>query len=147
MVYAYGLALTFEIGDNGTYYTNGNVVDFLYHFENYIANAAGTINTYMDLIPSTDFKIGADWFGFVDYTTDFFGSESKDDVLVVTIYDIHSATIWRTASGEYDHSAYYTTPYTQVIIDPDTGKVLDMLELNYYYEYGNQNSSYSSVNN
>lgn len=130
---------------NNDYYVNGHKIDFNYHFENHVSNSAGSINTYMNLISSDSITLHGDWYGFVDFTTNFFGSASANKVLVVTIKDYHSAKVDRYASGAYNDSAHYSSPQARLIVDPETGKILDMLEPNYYYEYGSQ--TYQTHNN
>jgi len=125
----------------GKYYVNGNEIGFNYIFENHVSNSDGSINTYMNLTPGDNFIIHDDWFGFVDFTTDFFGSQSENKVLVVTLDLVDSAKIDRYASGAYNDSVHDTVYEARVIIDPLTGDVIDMLAPNYYYDYGNQSHS------
>ncbi len=125
----------------GKYYINGHEINFNYSFENKVSNSSGSSSTYMSLVPGEDFTIGEDWFGFVDYTTDFFGSQSKKKVLVITLENIESAKIDRYASGAYNDSIHYEENSARLIIDPATGKVLDMLSPNFYYDHGSQKHS------
>lgn len=128
------------------YYINGNLIDFTYSYYNGVNNAAGWINTYMNL-----YKQANQWIverpldGFedfapkiVNYTTNFEGAESRNEVLVLTIGDT-LAQIRRYAGGDYagEHKVYDRVD-AQVVIDPSTGKIIDMLDPNFYYEYGNQ---------
>lgn len=135
-----------ERDSSGRLFVNGNLVDFTYDFHNTVSNSAGTINTYMVLYPGSSPGVAADdWFGFVDFTTNFFGSQSKNKVLVLTLTNIDKVKIDRYASGAYNDSAHYSTDYARIIIDPETGKILDLLDPNYYYDYGNQ--TYRTIQN
>jgi len=150
--YTDDLKTFFTKNENNEYFVNGNLIEFKYDFEHHVSNSGGTANTYMHLYPNENLEVGADWFGFIDYTTDWFGAESRNRVLVVTMlnskYEEDSrmiAVVDRYTSGAYidpDERSHYKLPYCQMIIDPETGKVIDLLEPNFYYEQGNQSFKY-----
>lgn len=134
------------------YYINGKKIDFSYHFEKHIKNSAGYISTYMNLFPgdSPDIAVyekeclqqGLDELEFIDYKTNFEGGESKDRVLKASVFNITEANVTRYSGGEYEgEDAHYFNNKAVVIIDPETGKVIDMINPNYYYEFGSQDYS------
>lgn len=140
-------------GSSENYYLNGNEIDFSYSYENHISNSAGYIDTYLNLYPGSNPKIVVteneshilelERPEFIDYTTNFVGGESKERVLKATVYNITKADVSRYAGGAYDgQDAHYFKYYSVIIIDPETGEVIDMVDPNYYYDYGNQSYSF-----
>lgn len=140
-------------------YVNGNLIDFNWSYINYVNNSAGFINTYMDLIPRSNQKVAiyeshlsainqdGELPYFASYTTNFEGARNVSPALILTLIDT-KFNVDRYAGGEYSsESVHYWVPYTQVVIEPSTGKIIDVMAYNFYYYFGYRGYAVSRLPN
>lgn len=141
--------------DRTSYYVNGNIIDFSFSFENHVSNKYASADTYMDLYRQPNQNVAlfesevsqmtsagfydAELPQFVKYTTNWFGSYSTDKALLLTLFNT-KLDIKRNATGEYSNTRYpaETWNLTKVVVDVETGKIIDIFYPNIYYMVGNQ---------
>lgn len=125
------------------YYINGNKIDFSYNFQKRYSNKYGHYSTTMKISKRTNSELlGAK---FVNYTTNWEGANSKQKVLRAVLNDV-SVYIWRNSGGAYEGPIMNDHfDAAEVIIDPDTGKIIDIVKPNFFYLYGNREYNYSEI--
>jgi hypothetical protein len=149
VVYTNDLTSFFQVDSGRTnFYVNGNPINFSYSYENHVVNSAGWIDTYMNLYQRPEQNVAiyqsevnqtsTDLPCFVKYQTNFAGGGSRSKALLLTVFNT-SLSVNRYAGGAYaGEKAFYTSKMAEIVIDIDTGKVIDLVYPNYYYMYGNQ---------
>lgn len=80
---------------------------------------------------------------FVKFNTNWFGSKNLDKALILTLCNT-DMYVRRTGRGAYSENYTFESPYTILVIDTDTKKVVDVMYPNYYYLYGNQRFYYTN---
>jgi len=136
--------------DGKTFYVNGNLINFTWSYTGRVNNSAGYINTYMNLYQkSTQYvaMVESDLYPinndgqlpyFANYTTTFEGGGSAHPALILTLVGT-DFTVNRYAGGAYANEAIsYSVPYTQVVINVNTGRIIDVTFYNFYYYFGHR---------
>jgi len=157
--------IVFQTDPNGgSMYVNGNPIDVSYSYYNDASNSAGTQIYDISMQNSSKLraKIYEDQFMFEDWeTTKYFSMVMPDtvkylsgnrgvgptgiDVLELSIYThdatdfykIHCRATGAYVANNYNRDLFFAT----VLINPNTGKLVDIEYFNYYYDYiGGSNS-------
>ncbi|MCU9973427.1 hypothetical protein FYZ34_06120 [Mobiluncus mulieris] len=121
-----------KIGD--TYYVNDNVISF--NFEYYSQFYDKTAWYVSDFRISPTPKLVVEYAYALDYETEWQYSKSKDNVLALHVTGIDGYTDRRCGGVYTDPNDTYKFDETTLIIDPDTGRVFDFIENNYFYKHG-----------
>lgn len=135
--------IVYETNDTGSVnYVNGNPVDISYSYVQNLSNSAGSQSYNI----SIDANAGA-----CALLADVFEPEavyyhsstrpamqvSSRPALMLTFYD--DSNFYRihcVCSGAYDmNNLWKDLNFVTVLIDPDTGKLIDIVEFNYYYDF------------
>lgn len=125
------------------YYIDGKKIDFSYNFEKRYSNRYGHYSTTMKISKRANSELLDP--KFVNYTTNWEGATSKNKVLRAVLNDV-SVYIWRNSGGSYagpTMSEHFDA--AEVIIDPDTGKILDIVKPNFFYIFGNREGNYIEI--
>lgn len=125
-------------------YVNGNPIDISYSFQDTISNSAG-YQSY-DISINTDLPYWSYYNGkeygplaahYFSSTKPINGVSSRPALLLTfasssdSFYKINCR-----GTGAYAANTYQgQTDYVTVLIDPETGKMIDILHFNYYYDY------------
>lgn len=126
------------------YYVNGNPIDITYHWSENGSNAYGQQDYNISITPGSTVWCDKDHeemdgprvLKYHTSTMPFTAVESKP-VLVVTFkspdvfYRIHC----RCTGAYAENNLWQDLNWVTLLIDPDTGKVVDILDFNYLYNY------------
>ncbi len=161
--------IVFQSDQNGmNMYVNGNKIDVSYKYYLDSSNSAGT-QVYDIVLENSEYlraKIYENQFLFEDWETTvrvgmimpdtvYYHGGSKGtnfigDVLELSIYsDSAFYKIHCVCSGAYAANRMYDDrAYVTVLIDPNTGKLVDIEKFNYFYDYatGSNSMTYTRPN-
>lgn len=141
----YEAGIIYETNEDYTQnYVNGNPIDISYSFQDTISNSAGyqsydiSINTglnYWSYYNGEEYgPIGAHYFS----STKPINEVSSRPALILT-FASSSDSFYKIncrGTGAYAANTYQgQTDYVTVLIDPETGKLIDILHFNYFYDY------------
>lgn len=141
------------------FYVNGNLIDFSYSYVKKLSNSNGSQNYNIQLKRTANFGVclfqteGTDipmelQQGIPDvarYHSSTLTGISNKDVLTMSVHDWNSPcySIHNNCSGAYaGQSLWKDLNVCNIFVDPDTGKVIDIEWLNYFYEIGNHSVTY-----
>lgn len=136
-------SIVYETNNTGTInYVNGNPVDISYSYQDDLSNSAGT--QHYDI--SIDANAGAYVLLSEEYepaAVHYYNSTkpamtvSSRPALMLTYYaNTNFYTIHCRGTGAYSMNTLWTElPYVTVLIDPETGSLIDIVEYNYYYDF------------
>lgn len=116
---------------NNKPYVNGHPIDISFSFSTSFSIPEGYYRTNMSLTAKPETRVFE--AHTTNFTTTWENSYAKPGALKLHLYNIEG-TSSRVTGG-----AYYTEPYNEVfndvvvIVDPDNGKIIDMLTSNVYY--------------
>ena len=144
-------------------YVNGNPIDISYSYNVDASNSAGSQRYNISMSTPSDLsaKIYQDQFMFEDYdTTVYYGMTMPDtvnyrggskgvgptgNVLELSVYSANKFyNIHCICSGAYAaNNLYKDLNFVTVFINPNTGKLVDIQHINYFYEYATGSNSMS----
>ncbi|AEY65587.1 hypothetical protein [Clostridium sp. BNL1100] len=136
---SYNGYLVQQVGAN--YYINGKLIDFSFSYKYDISAGADYLHASMTLSTkaNTSVKNFADeqslGISFIKYTSTFNGS-ARDVALFIPIQNV-SYTYYRTASASLAPTYVFdsrSVAEAYLIVDVNTGKVIDLFSPNWYYE-------------
>lgn len=135
-----------QVGTTGlNYYINGKKIDFSYKYNYNLSAGSDYLHATMTMstkstsevfnTPFTDTN-GTDHEGimFIKYNSSF-NSSARDFALYIPINDVNYA-YHRTASASLAPTSVHqsSSVFAEVIVDVETGKVIDLFSPNWYYE-------------
>lgn len=140
-----------------SYYINGNPIDFTYNYSDHFS-AGGNIQAVdIDLMKTPNFNVCLTQQEGLDagmelqqtvpdilYYSSKWAGISKKYVIMLSVNDWINKCyfIHALSTGDYYPDRLYADlNCANVIIDPGTGKVVDIMWYNYYYEIGNHSCS------
>lgn len=119
---------------NGKYYVNNHEIVLEFNYDSEFYDKTAWYQTHLNIPADPDATIIFAEIGNFDTTWSY--SMSKDHVLGVKVINLNGH-VYRASGGAYhDQPASYDVEATTMMVDPDTGKVFDFLEGNYFYKYG-----------
>ncbi len=136
---SYNGYLVQQVGAN--YYINGKLIDFSYSYKYDFSAGADYLHASMTLktTANTSVKNFADeqslGISFIKYTSTF-NDSARDVALFIPIHNV-SYTYYRTASASLAPTYVFdsrTVAEAYLIVDVNTGKVIDLFSPNWYYE-------------
>lgn len=129
--------IVYQTNEQGTvYYVNGNNIDFHYSYERYLENPAGLQVYDIRIDPSKVDYVGAPSSLYYIRSTKPAMEVSGRSVLRLALFGQDCYTIHCNCTGEYAMNTYNRDfSYAVVLIDPESGKLIDIFENNYYYDF------------
>lgn len=142
--------IVYETNDTGTVnYVNGNPVDISYSYVQNLSNSAGTQSYDISIDANAGARVllsGVYEPAAVHYysSTKPAMKVSSRPALMLTFYgDSNFYRIHCTGSGEYSmNTLREDLNNVTVLIDPETGKLIDIVEFNYYYDFAPVGTNY-----
>lgn len=146
----------------GSMYVNGNPIDISYSYNVNASNSAGTQIYDISMNNASDLKakIFQNQFMFEDAETAIYygmtmpdtvyymkgskGVGASGNVLELSVYSANEKfyKLHCRCTGSYAANNYYKDLYfVTVFIDPNTGKLVDIEHINYFYEYATGSNS------
>lgn len=130
----------YETDTKKIHYVNGHKIDTSYSYEADLSNSAGVQLYNMHIYESriTGISMSNDYkpeiVRYISSTQPIMNVKTKN-VLSLTFLGDALYTIHNYGSGAYKMNTYSDDmDVVNVLIDPDTGKLIDILELNYFYQ-------------
>lgn len=119
---------------NGKYYVNNHEIVLEFNYDSEFYDKTAWYQTHLNIPADPDATIVSAEIG--NFNTTWSYSMSKDHVLGVKVVGLNGH-VYRASGGAYnDKRASYDVKTTTMMVDPDTGKVFDFLEGNYFYNFG-----------
>ncbi len=140
-------------GESGLdYYINGKKIDFSYEYKYNVSVGDSYLNATMKMTTRSTSKVvetaftdtnGEDHEGimFIKYKSSF-NDSSRNLALYIPINDVNYS-YHRSASASMAPTSVHISQrvFANVIVDVDTGKVIDLFSPNWYYESGDSHHS------
>ncbi len=137
-----------QAGTTGlNYYINGKPIDFSYNYKYDISAGADYLHATMTLSTKSTSEVFNKYFKdtngvnhegimFIKYNSSF-NESGRDLALYIPINDVYYS-YHRTASSSLPPTSVHQSGsvFAQVIVDVNTGKVIDLFSPNWYYESG-----------
>ena len=138
-----GAGIVFQSNSDGTRnYVNGNYIDYEYSYHDEMTNSAGTqfydisIDTNAGAFVRLDEYYGPGLAHYISSTRPYRKVSSRP-VLILTYYSdtVDFYKIHCRGTGAYSMNTFWDeTNYVTVVIDPQSGNLIDISEPNYYYQ-------------
>ncbi|WWR18489.1 hypothetical protein V1226_18550 [Lachnospiraceae bacterium JLR.KK009] len=156
--------IVFQSDANGNnMYVNGNPIDINYDYHVDASTSAGTQKYDITMRNSSNLraKVYQNQFMFedaeetsyygmvmpntVNYISGTKGVGSAGNVLELSLYSVNSEKFYKVhciCSGAYaENNMYKDFNFTTVFINPNTGKLVDIQNINYFYDYATGSNS------
>lgn len=139
--------IVYESNSEGTiHYVNGNPIDLSYDYEESVSNSAGNQSYHIRIDTNKDIYAILDEQMYRPTIVHYYFSTSpalvvdERAVLMLTFgSDDEFYHIQSVCSGAYAENTLWTSfNEVTVFIDPDTGRLIDILTYNYYYDFVTQ---------
>lgn len=146
--------IIFQTNTSGSvYYVNGNPIDISYSYVNSSSNSAGSQSYNISIRDRSDVYayLGDDEFGpaavYYHSSTRPAMSVSGRPALQLTFYsDSNFYSVHCVCSGAYAmNQLWQDFKVVKVLIDPSTGKLIDIVEFNYYYDFAPVGTNYITI--
>ncbi|MDE6214452.1 MAG: hypothetical protein K2M70_13390 [Lachnospiraceae bacterium] len=151
--------IVFQADANGqNCYVNGHKIDFNYLYSKSYATSGGSQQYLIQITPSDDLYVTMYESQFKNtpelqqvipsvamYVTSTF-TKYSGPVLVLSLHSIERPiySIHNVCTGAFSGNAMWKdVNYVNVFVDPNTGKVIDIEWLNYFYEIGSHSITYA----
>lgn len=146
--------IVFQADSNGSNcYVNGNPIDYSYSYVNNLSNSAGsqsyniTIRKRNDVyayLGDGEFAPSAVYYHSSTRPAMNVGSRAALELTFYSDTDFYS--IHCRCTGAYDMNNFWDeTNVVQVLIDPSTGKLIDIVQFNYYYDFAPVGTNYITI--
>ncbi len=139
--------------DGSNCYVNGNPIDYSYSCVNNLSNSAGsqsyniTIRKRNDVyayLGDGEFAPSAVYYHSSTRPAMNVGSRPALELTFYSDTDFYS--IHCRCTGAYDMNNFWDeTNVVQVLIDPSTGKLIDIVQFNYYYDFAPMGTNYITI--
>lgn len=122
---------------NGKYYVNNHEITLEFNYDSEFYDRTAWYKSHFNIRSTPTTSITFAEIG--DFDTNWGYSMTKDHVLGVRVNNL-DGYVYRSCGGAYkDKPDYYSVLETTMMVDPDTGRVFDFLEGNYFYKHGYMN--------
>lgn len=134
------------------YYINGKKIDFSYEYKYNVSVGDSYLNATMKMTTRSTSTVcetaedNHEGIMFIKYKSSF-NSSSRNLALYIPINDVNYS-YHRSASDSMAPTSVHISKrvFAYVIVDVDTGKVIDLFSPNWYYDSGDSNHSHSIAN-
>lgn len=146
--------IVFQSDIDGTNcYVNGNPIDYSYSYVNNLSNSAGSQSYNITIQKRNDVRVYLGDGEFAPSAVYYHSSTrpamkvSSRAALELTFYaDKDFYSIHCRCTGAYDMNNFWDeTNVVQVLIDPSTGKLIDIVQFNYYYDFAPVGTNYITI--
>ena len=146
--------IVFQADSNGSNcYVNGNPIDYSYSYVNNLSNSAGSQSYNISIRKRNDVYA---YLGDGEFAPSavYYHSSTRPAMnvgsrpaLELTFYsDTDFYSIHCRCTGAYDMNNFWDeTNVVQVLIDPSTGKLIDIVQFNYYYDFAPVGTNYITI--
>lgn len=126
--------------DGSNCYVNGNPIDYSYSYVNNLSNSAGSQSYNITIRKRND----AVYYHSSTRPAMNVGSRPALELTFYSDTDFYS--IHCRCTGAYDMNNFWDeTSVVQVLIDPSTGKLIDIVQFNYYYDFAPVGTNYITI--
>lgn len=126
--------------DGSLNYVNGNYIDYEYSYYDQMSNSAGTqsydiaIDTNAGALVSLSEEYGPGLGHYISSTKPYRKVGSRPVLLLTYYNETNFYKIHCKGTGTYSmNTCWRDYPYVTVVIDPQSGNLIDIFEPNYYY--------------
>ncbi len=129
-------------------YVNGKRIDYSYSYYDEISNSAGTqyYDIKIDTNAGANVSLAKEYrpvaVHYVSSTRPAMNVSSRPALILTYFSDTDFYQIHCKGTGAYSSNTFWDeTNWVRVLIDPETGDLIDIVEPNYYYHYAPQGNN------